>query len=52
VDHNYGFTLGLRYALTSSIDTYANYSYFTRTSQPSTNNLDDHVMFVGIRKQF
>ncbi|MEJ0072318.1 MAG: TIGR03016 family PEP-CTERM system-associated outer membrane protein [Pseudomonadota bacterium] len=52
VDHNYGFTLGVRYALTPTIDTYANYSYFTRDSQPSTNNLDDHVMFVGIRKLF
>jgi uncharacterized protein (PEP-CTERM system associated) len=51
-DHNYGFTLGVRYALAPSLDTYANYSYFTRDSQPSINNLDDHVMFVGIRKVF
>jgi uncharacterized protein (PEP-CTERM system associated) len=52
VDHNYGFTLGARYALTDSTDTYANYSYLVRESQPSINSLDDHVVFVGIRKFF
>jgi uncharacterized protein (PEP-CTERM system associated) len=52
VDNNYGFTLGLRYALTDSTDTYANYSYLIRESSPSVNNLDDHVVFVGIRKFF
>jgi uncharacterized protein (PEP-CTERM system associated) len=52
VDHNYGFTLGLRYTLTESTDTYANYSYLIRDSQLSINSLDDHVVFVGIRKFF
>ncbi len=52
IDNNYGFTLGLRYALTDSTDTYANYSYLTRDSRPSTNDLEDHVVFVGIRKFF
>jgi uncharacterized protein (PEP-CTERM system associated) len=52
VDNNYGFTLGVRYALTETTDTYANYSYLVRDSRPSINNLDDHVFFVGIRRFF
>jgi uncharacterized protein (PEP-CTERM system associated) len=52
VDNNYGFTFGLRYALTDSVDTYANYSYLVRDSRPSINDLEDHVAFVGIRKFF
>ena len=52
IDNNYGFTLGLRYALTDSTDTYANYSYLVRDSRPSINDLEDHVVFVGIRKFF
>jgi uncharacterized protein (PEP-CTERM system associated) len=52
VDQVYGFTLGLRYSLSASTDTYANYSYLERVSSQSAFNLQDNVVWVGIRKFF